>query len=107
DDDIDSSEMDLICGVYKTPTGQGMQTADLSWWPKQSTWVGLNFDVGYWTPDNKVWFLTHLGKIQAGEVQPQNARHWTNALKKYTFMAKIVHNYRSACTDYLSESLDM
>ena len=24
DDDIDGSEMDFICGVYKTPTGQGM-----------------------------------------------------------------------------------
>ena len=107
DDDIDSSEMDLICGVYKTPTGQGMQTADLSWWPKQLTWVGSNFDIGYWTPDNEVWFLTHLGKIRVGEVQPQNARRWTNALKKYKFTAKIVHNYRSACTDYLSESLDM
>ena len=31
DVDIDGSEMDLICGVYKTPTGQGMQTTDLSW----------------------------------------------------------------------------
>ena len=29
DDIIDGAEMDLICGVYKTPTGQGTQTADL------------------------------------------------------------------------------
>ena len=84
-----------------------MQTADLSWWPKQLTWVGSNFDVGYWMPDNEVWFLTYLGKIRVGEVQPQNACRWTNALKKYKFTAKIVHNCRSACTDYLSKSLDM
>ena len=106
DDDIDGSEMDLICGVYKTPTGQGTQTADLSWWPKQSTWVGSNFNVGYWTPDNEVWFRTHLEKIRAGEVQPQSARHWANALKKYKFTVKILDNYGRACIDYLSESLD-
>ena len=107
DDDIDGSEMDFICGVYKTPTGQGTQTADLSWWPKQSTWVGSNFDVGYWTPDNEIWFHTHLEKIRASEVQPQSAGRWANALKKYKFTAKIVDNYRRACTDYLSESLDV
>jgi len=106
DDNINSSEMDLMC-VYKTPTGQGMQTTDLSWWPKQVTWVGSNFNVGYWAPDNEVWFHTHLAKIWVGEVQPQNACHWTNALKKFKITAKIVHNYRSACADYLSESLEM
>ena len=29
DNDIDNSEMDLIFGVYKAPTGQGMQTANV------------------------------------------------------------------------------
>ena len=86
---------------------EGTQTADLSWWPKQVTWVGSNFDVGYWAPDNEVWFRTHLAKIRAGEVQPQNACRWTDALKKFKITAKIVHNYRSACADYLSESLEM
>ena len=88
-------------------TGQGTQTTDLSWWLKQVTWVCFNFDVSYWAPDNEVWFCTHVTKIWADEVQPQSAHHWTNALKKYKFMAKIVHNYRSACADYLSESLKM
>ena len=71
------------------------------------TWVGSNFDVGYWMPDNEIWFRTHLEKIRASEVQPQSAGRWANALKKYKFTVKIVDNYRRACTDYLSESLDV
>ena len=58
-------------------------------------------------PDNEVWFRTHLEKIRVGEVQPQSARHWANALKKYKFTAKILDNYRRTCIDYLSESLDV
>ncbi|TFK31022.1 hypothetical protein BDQ12DRAFT_573117, partial [Crucibulum laeve] len=33
DDGISPSAEDIICGVYKRPTGNGQQTADYSWWP--------------------------------------------------------------------------
>ena len=69
--------------------------------------MSSNFDVDYWTPDNEIWFQTHLEKIQVSEVQPQSASRWANALKKYKFTVKIVDNYRRACTDYLSESLNV
>ena len=105
DDDLSTSEIDTLCGVYKFPTGQGVQTADMSWWPKQSTWVGSNVDVGYWSPNNEVWFTARLAKTRAGEAQPQSATHWANALKKYRYTSRIVRNYRStAATFLLSES---
>ena len=63
DNDFSTSEIDLLCGVYKLPTGQGVQTTDMSWWLKQSMWVGSNVDVGYWSPDNEVWFRACLAKI--------------------------------------------
>ena len=62
DDDLSTSEIDILCDVYKFLTGQGAQTADMSWWPKQSMWVGSNIDVGYWSPDNEVWFTARLAK---------------------------------------------
>ncbi|KAH0825654.1 hypothetical protein J3R83DRAFT_8830 [Lanmaoa asiatica] len=105
DDDLSASEADLICGVYKSPTGQGVQTVDLSWWPKQSTWVGSNVDVGYWSPENEVWFRARLAKICAGEAQPQSATRWVNALKKHKHTSRIVQNYRFAAATFLSESL--
>jgi len=105
DDDLSTSEMNLICGVYKLPTSQGVQTADMSWWPKQSMWVGSNVDVGYWSPDNEVWFRACLSKIQAGEAQPMNATRWANALKKYRYTSRIVQSYRSAAATFLSECL--
>ena len=105
DDNLSTSEIDLICWVYKLPTGQGVQTADISWWPKQSTWVRLNVDVGYWSPDNKVWFRARLSKIWAGEAQPMNATCWANALKKYRYTSRIVQSYQSAAATFLSECL--
>ena len=63
DNDFSTSEIDLLCGVYKLPTGQGVQTTDMSWWLKQSMWVGSNVDIGYWSPDNEVWFRACLAKI--------------------------------------------
>ncbi|KAF8219460.1 hypothetical protein L208DRAFT_1223903, partial [Tricholoma matsutake] len=44
DDQLTKSEMDLISGVYKIYTGSRAQTADCSWWLKQSVWelCGLN-----------------------------------------------------------------
>ena len=104
-DNLSMSEIDLICGVYKLPTGQDVQTADMSWWPKQSMWVGSNVDVGYWSPDNEVWFRACLSKIQAGEAQPMNATRWANALKKYRYTSRIVQSYRSAAATFLSECL--
>jgi hypothetical protein len=55
DDQLSEEESDLICGVYKVSTDMasvvlnclfflrislayGDQTADMSWWPKHSTW---------------------------------------------------------------------
>ncbi|KAF8592427.1 hypothetical protein K439DRAFT_1610232 [Ramaria rubella] len=38
DDDISTTEMNLVCGVYRVYTGSGQQAADVSWWPKQSMW---------------------------------------------------------------------
>ncbi|KAH7881979.1 hypothetical protein F5I97DRAFT_1817861, partial [Phlebopus sp. FC_14] len=98
---------DVIYGVYKMPTGQSMQIADLSWWPKQTTWVESNFDVGYWSLDNKIWFRTCLSKIYAGKAQPHNAHHWANALKKYKFTLKIIQNYWSTSAKYLHDLLNL
>ncbi|KAI9570050.1 hypothetical protein HD554DRAFT_2000910, partial [Boletus coccyginus] len=50
DDDLTTFEIDLICGVYKLLTSQACKPLiHMSWWPKQSTWIRSNVDVGYWS----------------------------------------------------------
>jgi hypothetical protein len=86
DDDLSADEEQIICGVYKIstgplassychplanillgqrePTNQGQQTADVSWWPKQSTWEGCGLSVKYWSSDDEVWFQKRLETIR-------------------------------------------
>ncbi|KIM50349.1 hypothetical protein SCLCIDRAFT_70916, partial [Scleroderma citrinum Foug A] len=68
DDDLVEDEEQLICGVYKMSTGQHhvntQQTADVSWWPKQSTWEGSGLDVGYWSSDDEAWYQKRLELIR-------------------------------------------
>ncbi|KAH7917231.1 hypothetical protein BV22DRAFT_994182, partial [Leucogyrophana mollusca] len=104
DDDLSPSEQDLICGVYKVSTGQGQQTKDLSWWPKQSTWQESGFDYGYWTPDNEAWYRKRLELIRQSDfarLRLQTAADWRNSLKKYKTTHKFIQSTRKAAVKYL------
>ncbi|TFK34302.1 hypothetical protein BDQ12DRAFT_570871, partial [Crucibulum laeve] len=81
DDGISPSAEDIICGVYKRPTGNGQQTADYSWWPKATIWENRGMNFGYWTTDCEKWFQKRLGDIQCGTATPRTAKEWTNILK--------------------------
>ena len=70
DDDLNSNDEPVICGVYKISAGeychiiyipcklniylgqqhyyQGEQTSNILWWPKQSVWEGCGPNIGYW-----------------------------------------------------------
>jgi hypothetical protein len=80
DDDLTEDEKNLICGVYKVFTGKGLQTADMSWWPKQSAWERSGADFGYWSAKCEEWFQTRLTEIRDGKIGLRAAKHWNNAL---------------------------
>jgi hypothetical protein len=97
DDQLTESEMDLISGVYKvytgvasswfsflfdtfTITGSRTQTADCSWWPKQSVWELCGLNVGYWSSDCEVWFQSHLTSIHQGDAVLKSSREWRKCL---------------------------
>ncbi|TFK79266.1 hypothetical protein K466DRAFT_442732, partial [Polyporus arcularius HHB13444] len=64
DDQLTVDEMDIICGVYKVFTDTTFkQTADLSWWPKDSMWANSGLDVRYWSSACEDWFQQRLRHI--------------------------------------------
>lgn len=85
---------------------QGEQTADISWWPKQSTWEGSGLDVGYWSTDNEVWFQKHLEAVRnyngEGRAPCYSAAEWQNKLK-YHRANKIVGRSRDVAVEWLSQ----
>lgn len=97
--------LDRICGVYKSPTGQGSQTSDCSWWPKLSMWEGSNCDVGYWAIDNEAWFTARLTKLRLGEGRPLTAKLWRNTLKRHRATSRIVQRYREAADQFLRNDI--
>ncbi|KAH0825659.1 hypothetical protein J3R83DRAFT_11747 [Lanmaoa asiatica] len=114
DDDLDSNDEQVICGVYKISTGQrdfslGEQTSDVSWWPKQSTWEVCGLNVGYWSADDEVWFQKHLEDIRnyrgAGPPPYHSAAEWRNRLKYHKATRKVVASTRDAAGKWLSSIL--
>ena len=98
DSGLNEAEMDLVCGVYKlyskcqTPlsttynwfifiTEQGDQFADISWWPKQLTFMVLGLNIGFWLPDCELWFQSQAQEILQKISTVKSARAWTVALK--------------------------
>lgn len=124
DDVLGEQEMDLICGVYKVSTSelylcsfdrlflllhiteQGVQTADLLWWPKQGTFLRSGLWVGYWMPWCETWFQNRLEKIARKEADLRSSRQWDKAL---TFqIRKTGKIYRANTADsasYITEQL--
>ncbi|KAH0825657.1 hypothetical protein J3R83DRAFT_11699 [Lanmaoa asiatica] len=90
DDDLDCEDEEIVCGVYKLSTGQrhhhnGQQTADVSWWPKQSIWLASGLSISYWSADDEAWYQKHLRRIRTydgtGTVPYRTSSEWRNALK--------------------------
>ena len=59
----------------------GKQVANMSWWPKASTWESGSLDNGYWTSFAEVWFQKRLDRIRSHEAKPKTASGWRDELK--------------------------
>ena len=55
--------------------------ADVSWWPKQSTWLASGAHVGYWSSANESFFVRRLDQIRQGKAKPHTATEWRTRLK--------------------------
>ncbi|KAI1784745.1 hypothetical protein LXA43DRAFT_1101050 [Ganoderma leucocontextum] len=90
DDTLSEEERDIICGVYKVYTGNGLQTEDRSWWPKDTQWkTGMGYN-GIWTPYQEKWFTMRLRKIFKGEAGPRNGKDWKNDLRGWKQPSKLI-----------------
>jgi len=75
------------------------QTADVSWWPKQSIWEASGLNVGYWSTDDEVWYQKHLQKIceydGTGPPPYRTSSDWRKALK---YCKDTTNRVRNSCT---------
>ena len=118
DDELTEADMDLICGVYKSCTGEfiesitrmsylpalrfGDQTSDLSWWPKQSTFLTSGLWPGYWSRSCEEWFRRRHAAIVLGNADLKTSRQWYKSLTLYQKVAKVREINRRAARLYIS-----
>ncbi|KAF8869102.1 hypothetical protein BD779DRAFT_1458293, partial [Infundibulicybe gibba] len=98
DDALDSTELELICGVYRIETGHRVQVGEASWWPQQKTWRGSGVYHGQWTADNEAWFQSRLEKIRLEEAVPMKPGAWKELLRQnHKIIPRIIESTEASC----------
>ncbi|GJJ11347.1 hypothetical protein Clacol_005579 [Clathrus columnatus] len=64
---LTKADEDILCRVYYIYTGNGEQTTQVSWWPKQNVWARKGLSTGYWTAQCKEWYQFGLKTILEGK----------------------------------------
>ncbi|KXN92822.1 hypothetical protein AN958_06166 [Leucoagaricus sp. SymC.cos] len=81
DDNLTNDELDALCGLYITFTGQGEQTSKLSYYPLISVFEGQGLDMEWWTDHIELLWqiatkaalnLIHIDKLAI----PMNSIKW-------------------------------
>lgn len=80
------------------------QTADLSWWPKASTFAASGLYAGYWTPNCEYWFQKRLSEIANGTATLIKATEWTAKLKLHRPVRKLAAANSKVAQNFLQSS---
>ncbi|KAF8890625.1 hypothetical protein BD779DRAFT_238843 [Infundibulicybe gibba] len=106
DDDLDESEISLICGVYRIETSVGAdQHSSSSWWPRQDTWMRSGACHGHWTVDNERWFQDRLERIRTGNATLICNTKWRKALEGQRLLRRIYDNTEAHCKAWVSKQI--
>ena len=62
--------------------GIGVQTEEVSWWPKHHAWIKGSSYTGVWTSLDEYWFQKRLARIYNDKAEPLNCNEWTQHLRK-------------------------
>jgi hypothetical protein len=95
DDDLTENEINVICGLHHSYTGNGSQQALVSWWPLPVQWNNTKsngYNWGYWTQWDESWYCQRLKDIQGGHRLgvPFAANIWRTKLKGAS-SARLLH----------------
>ena len=84
--------------------GKGLQTQDISWWPKVNTWNGCSLDVGSWTPLCEHWFQRCLESILSGKACPLGSATWGKNLQYEKETKKFFGQFKNLGCGFLADN---
>ena len=85
--------------------GIGVQTEEVSWWPKHSVWKKGGLNVGYWTPQYEQWFQMRCTAIVNEDIEGKGklrtTREWGIALSFQNPTKKVRSHTRKDAEDFI------
>jgi hypothetical protein len=78
--------------------------ADMSWWPKQSTFLRSGIWPGFWSRGCEDWFLSRHERLMGGTADLKNAEQWTQQLRVASKLVKLTKVNTLAAAEYLSSN---
>ena len=75
--------------------------AQMSWWPKASTWDTGTWEQGYWTSFCEQWFQKRLDRIRSHEVGIKGARAWRDVFRTALNARKLCQAVETASEQFV------
>ncbi|KAF7761922.1 hypothetical protein Agabi119p4_9914 [Agaricus bisporus var. burnettii] len=107
DDDLTKDELDLLCGIYQSFTGTGMNIKKQSWYPLVSTFEGNGDDQGRWHSRLEENYLKHVSSIlnEKVTVNPQlllSATEWRDKTRGFGQARRATASVEKWSTQFLN-----
>ncbi|KAJ7059984.1 hypothetical protein C8F01DRAFT_989073 [Mycena amicta] len=95
-------EIDLICGVYPTETGDGQQLKYISWWPLPGAFRSSGLDTGWWNDNCERWFQKRLDLILKNTAELHTGHEWKSKIRYNSQARKITTKLDEISAQYLA-----
>ncbi|KAJ8456654.1 hypothetical protein ONZ45_g18634 [Pleurotus djamor] len=106
---LSENEIALLCGAYEFDTGKTSnagkaQYANVSWWPRPTTWNKSTLSGPCWTDDAERWYVDRHRTLMKGNFSVNallTAAKWKSSLRFTAKISKILHKIQDVTTEYL------
>lgn len=76
DDLVEQQELDIVSGVYYVDGSSKESGSQMSWWPKQGSFLGTGYASDQWLPRSEEWYQKRLSELRSGKFMLQAATKW-------------------------------
>jgi hypothetical protein len=76
DDLVEPYELDIVSGVYHVDGNSRECGSQMSWWPKQGTFLATGYAGDQWLPRAEEWYQKRLSELRSGKFTLQTATKW-------------------------------
>lgn len=106
DDGISEELLEKVCGVYYlATTDTASDFANISWWPKQSTWETSGFFGDQWSPVAEAFYQSRNRDLKGSKLELRRATKWRSDIRFHVGKTKLfIDASERLAAEFLSSS---